>query len=116
MDIQIEPIPDGEKPPQGNITTVPINPNPTEHLVIADRFNVTNPTKEESHKLQTIWDYIKARGSEKETRDLIWDVINLEGVVGSPRLGETRLDKVYKYVRLRVDEARIQEQLKNTVM
>lgn len=110
MEILVEDIPDS---PKQQVTTVGANPNPVEHLAIANRFNITQPTKEENEKLSTIWDYVKSKGGEREMKDVIWDVINLEQTLGSPRLGETRLDKLYKYVRLRIDEARIREQLKD---
>lgn len=113
MDIQVEELPDQPRP---NITTVAANPDSIEHLAIAERFNITSPTKEENEKLQTIWDYVKAKGGERSMGDVIWDVINLEQTIGSPNLGQTRLDKLYKYVKLRINEARIQEQLKNTVV
>lgn len=115
MNIQIEDIPQNEQPHK-NITTVPAQTDSVEHLAIAERYNIGIPTKEENEKLQTIWSWVKQKGGERPIQDVIWDVINLEGTIGSPNLGQTRLDKLYKYVKLRINEARIQEQLKNTVM
>lgn len=115
MDIQVEPLPQDSRPPE-NVTTVASSTDSVEHMAIAQRFNIDTPTKEENEKLQTIWSWVKQKGGERSTSDVIWDVINLEGTVGSPKLGETRLDKIYKYVRLRINEARIQEQLKDTVL
>lgn len=115
MDIQIEDIPSDGQPPV-NITTVPAQTDNLEHLAIAQRYNITTPTKEENEKLQTIWNWVKQKGGERSIQDVIWDVINLEGTIGSPNLGQTRLDKIYKYVRLRINEARIQEQLRATVL
>ena len=109
MDITVESVPET---PQ-SVTTVGSNPNPIEHLAIAERFNIDHPTKQEDEKLATIWDYVKAQGGERSMSDVIWDVINLELTLGSPRLGQTRLDQLYKYVRLRIGEARIQEQLRD---
>lgn len=115
-DIIVEDIPQEEQP-NSSPTVVSSKPDEVEHLAIANRFNLTSPvTKEDNEKLQTIWSYVKQKGGERPIQDIIWDVINLEGVIGSPHLGETRLDKLYKYVRLRLNEARIQEQLKETVM
>lgn len=115
MNIQIEDIPSNEQPPK-NITTVPAQTDSAEHLVIAERYNINIPTKEENEKLQTIWEWVKQQKGERPIQDVIWDVINLEGTIGSPKLGQTRLDKIYKYVRLRLNEARIQQELKETVL
>ncbi len=109
MDIQIETIDDA---PQA-VTTVATTQNPSEHLAIAERFNIQLATKEENEKLSTIWGYVKAKGGEREMSDVIWDVINLELQLGSPKLGESRLDRLYKYVKLRMGEARIQAELKD---
>lgn len=87
--------------------------DPTEHLAIAHRFNIQLPTKEESSKLKTIWDYVKQQGDERPIGDIVWEVINMEQKLGAPSLGETRLDKLYRYVKLRVQESRIQEELRD---
>lgn len=110
MDITVEDIPDQ---PQPAVTSVGQNPNPGEHLAIAERFNITTPNKEENEKLSTIWNYVKSQGEERSMGDIIWEVINLEQTLGAPKLGESRLDKLYRYVSLRINEARIQEQLKD---
>ncbi len=107
MDVVVEDI-DGADPIASRA-----NPNPVEHLAIAERFNISTPTKEEDEKLATIWGYVKSKGGERGISDVIWDVINMEQTLGSPRLGETRIDKLYKYVKLRIDEARIQGLLKD---
>lgn len=114
-DIIVEDIPQDEQPHK-NITTVPAQTDSGEHLAIAGRYSITIPTKEEDEKLQTIWGWVKQQKGERPIQDIIWDVINLEGTIGSPNLGQTRLDKLYKYVKLRINEARIQEQLKETVL
>lgn len=110
MDIQIETV----NPTEPAIKT-PTSTAHTqvEHLAIAERFNITTPTKDENDKLSAIWSYAKQLGPERPMSDVIWDVINLEQTLGSPKLGETRLDKLYRYVNLRIQEGRIKEQLKD---
>lgn len=87
--------------------------NPVEHLAIAQRFNIDIPTKDEDAKLQAIWSFVKQQGEERPISDIIWEVINLEQTLGAPKLGQTRLNNLYRYVSLRSQEARIQEQLKD---
>ena len=109
MDIQIEDVPQDAAP----VTQTERSADHIEHLAIANRFNISTPTKEENEKLQTIWSYVKQQGDERPMSDIIWEVISLEQTLGAPKLGETRLDKLYRYVKLRVQESRIQEQLKD---
>ena len=85
------------------------------HYTLNDRFNITTPTKQEDGKLAEIWAYAKNNAKSDEISDIIWEVIHLEGVIGSPRLGESRLDKLYKYCKLRRQEAQIQSEMKNVV-
>lgn len=113
--VQIEELPE-ENRPSSDATSTSKESGDVEHLAIADRFNIDTPTKEEGEKLQTIWSWVKQKDVERPIHDIVWDVINLEMTIGSPKLGETRLDKLYKYVKLRMNEARIQEQLKDTVL
>lgn len=111
MDIQVENVP--VDPTKAAPVTAVETTSPVEHLSIASRFNIDTPTKEEDAKLSTIWSYVKQQGSERSIPDIIWDVINLEQTIGSPRLGETRLDKLYRYVNLRIQESRIQSELQD---
>ena len=111
-DILVEDIPKQDSPPV-NRNTIALSTEPVEHLAIASRFNIDTPTKEEGEKLSTIWGYVKSKGDATSMSDLIWQVINLEQTVGAPKLGETRLDKLYRYVQLRIQESRIQEELKD---
>ena len=109
MNIEIEDVP--QDAPQ--VTQTTRSADHVEHLVLTDRFNIGIPTKEQDEQLQTVWSYIKQQGEERPISDLIWEVINLEQTIGAPKLGESRLDKLYRYVKLRIQEARIKEQLKD---
>lgn len=110
MQVTVENISSPEEP----TTTSPAHSTtPVEHLSIKDRFNIDTPTTDENKKLLAIWDFVKAKNPGKEIGDYIWEVINLEQTIGAPALGETRLDKLHRYVSLRIQEQRIQEQLKD---
>jgi len=86
---------------------------PVEHLVIADHFNIDTPTKQENNKLMTLWEHAKGVSESKENQDVIWQIISLERTLGAPRLGESRLDRLYRYAKLKKQELMIQEQLKS---
>lgn len=83
------------------------------HLAIANRFNIDTPTKEEDYKLSEIWAHAQGLAKSENIQDIIWEVIHLESVLGAPRLGESRLDRLYKYAKLRRQEAQIQSDIKN---
>lgn len=111
MDVIVEDLPEQQAPIVGSDPhTVS---NPVEHLALSQRFNIQTPTKEEDGMLQEIWSYVKAKKGDVPIHDVVWEVINLEQTLGAPRLGETRLNKLYRYVRLRTEEQRIQSQLKS---
>jgi hypothetical protein len=83
------------------------------HLALANRFNLSSPSKEEEGKLAEIWAHAKTMARTEDIQDVIWEVMHLENVLGSPRLGESRLDRLYRYTKLKRQEAQIQSELKN---
>ena len=84
-----------------------------EHLALASRFNIESPTSEEASKLMEIWNYGKSQSETKDITDVIWRVISLENTLGAPMLGESRLDRIYRFAKLKRQESLIQEELKN---
>ena len=107
MDIEIENIQPTTQAPLGTPDAGAI-----QHLAIADRFGISNPTQEEENKLMEIWDHAAGLSKSGEITDIIWQVIHLEGVLGAPRLGEERIDRLYRYAKLRRQERQIQSELK----
>jgi len=110
MDIIVEDLPGNNQPiqsPQAAARTE------TMHLAIADRFGVVNANKEEENKLAEIWAYAQGMAKSENIPDIIWEVVHLEGVLGAPRLGESRLDRLYRYTKLKRQEAQIQQELKD---
>lgn len=83
------------------------------HYVLAPRFGIDMPNKQEDGQLAELWAYAKGMAKSENIPDIIWEVIHLEGVLGSPRLGEGRLDRLYRYAKLKRMESQIQEDLKN---
>jgi len=43
-----------------------------QHLAIADRFGISNPTKEEENKLMEIWDHAAGLSKTGEITDIMW--------------------------------------------
>jgi len=46
----------------------------------------------------------------------MWQVVHLEGIMGAPRLGESRIDRLYRYAKLRRQERQIQSELKSVTL
>jgi hypothetical protein len=89
---------------------------PIAHLALAPRFNIDSPNKTEDGKLAEIWAYAQGVAKSDNIPDVIWEVMHLEGVLGAPRLGESRLDRLYRYAKLKRQEAQIQRELRNVVV
>jgi hypothetical protein len=86
------------------------------HLALAPRFNIDTPTKQEEGKLAEIWALAQGVAKSADIQDVLWEVIHLEGVLGAPRLGESRLDRLYKYAKLKRQEAQIQRGLQDVAL
>lgn len=111
MDITVEELPSKDiQSPQAVARSEPIA-----HLALAPRFQIDMPNKQEDGKLSEIWAYAQGVAKSENIPDIIWEVIHLEGVLGAPRLGESRLDRLYRYCKLKRQERTIQEQLKSLV-
>jgi hypothetical protein len=54
----------------------------------------------DSGYLQEIYDFIRGDAKEMTSLEVLAKVRNLENRLGIPGLGERRLDKVYRYVKL----------------
>lgn len=109
MDIQVESLPD--KTPQS--AQAAARGESVIPLVLANRFHIDIPTDIENKKLSEVWALAQGSANSDDIQDILWEVIHLEGVLGSPRLGESRLDRLYKYAKLKRQEAQIQTELKD---
>jgi hypothetical protein len=111
--IVVEDLSDGQEP----TSAVPAQPTSSiEHLAIASRFNADPDNKEDNKKLAEIWQFAKSKSNSQEINDLIWEVMHLESILGATRIGESRLDRVYRYCKLRRQESIIQQELKNVAV
>lgn len=110
MNVQVEDLPD-DKPQASQVTETAHET--TEHMAIAKRFNLDAPTKQEEQMLKEIWEYAKGLSKIGDSSDIIWQVINLEGIIGAPQIGSSRLEKLYQYAKLRRQERQIQEEIKH---
>lgn len=88
-------------------------PNPVAHLAIANEFGVESPSKEEEKKLMEIWEHGKSLSKTGDMHDIIWEIMHLSRSLGAPRLGESRLDRIYRYAKLKRQERAIQEELRH---
>lgn len=112
MDIVVEEIPDNSPTdPQSPVAAA--RSDAISHLALAPRFDLSSPTKEDENKLAEIWAYAKGVAGSSEIPDVIWEVIHLEGVLGAPRLGESRLDRLYRYAKIKRQITQKQEELRN---
>lgn len=81
-------------------------------MSIARRFNIDTPTKEEEGKLIEIWQHGKSLSKTGDIQDVMWQIMHLQRTLGAPRLGESPLDKVYRWAKLKRQQADIEEELK----
>jgi len=73
------------------------NVRPIAGLLGLDTHNVADM---DSKSLQAIYDYVRGDNKEMTELELLHGVRELEQKLGMTNLGERRLDKVYRYVKL----------------
>jgi hypothetical protein len=80
-----------------------------ETLPLSGLLGIHDPGPRQQTQLKEIWDFLaeKANG----TGDLLHQFRHLENRMSPPRLGETRLGKVYNYVALQRQLKQTEEQL-----
>ena len=65
---------------------------------LKDYFNIESPTDAQKVKFAEIWEYF---GEESKTiGDLMYKMRQLENRLGSPAIGETRMQKMYNYIKI----------------
>lgn len=72
-----------------------------EFTPLSGMMDITEPSKEDSEKLSTVWDYFK--GENKSNAEILYAIKSLENRMAAPSLNESRLNKVYQWVRVRKD-------------
>jgi hypothetical protein len=91
------------------------NPEPTEDLSLVELLplqgflGVENPSGHMRSEMKEIWDFF-AEGSQGEG-DALYKVKQTEMKMSPPKLGETRLKKLFNYVKLQTHMKGLTEQL-----
>lgn len=87
-----DPI-DTTMPPAKGVTTTQIA-----FPALQDYFDLETPTKDQTAKLEQIWGFF-AHESES-IGDLLYKLRSQESRLGSPAIGQSRLDKVLDYIKV----------------
>lgn len=72
---------------------------------------VSEPSTEDKDAMREVWEYFNPDG-KKSAAEVMWAVRDVENKLQPARMGETRLNKVFEYVRLRKDIANNERLLK----
>ena len=89
--------------------TFAINTQLVGHLTLADHFDIDLPSKEDGDKLRLIWNYISVIDPTVDPETIL---LSLERRLGEPRLGESMLDKVYRWIKLSEQGQIIREKMR----
>lgn len=81
-------------------------------LPLSGMMDIAEPSKEDSEKLSTVWNYFKGDG--KSNAEVLYAIKSLENRMQAPGLNESRLNKVYQWVRVR-QEIESNEKLLNSL-
>lgn len=71
-----------------------------DYTPIQGMLNVTEPTTGDKDALKDVWAYFNPDG-KKSAAEVMWAVRDVESKLQPARMGETRLAKIYEYVKLR---------------
>jgi len=85
---------------------------PQDFQPLAGMMDIGEPSKEDSGKLSTVWEYFKGEG--KSNAEILYAIKSLENRMSAPGLNETRLNKLYQWVRVR-KEIESNEKLLNSL-
>jgi hypothetical protein len=109
MEVIVEDLPNNqESSPEPSQNVDSIN-----HLILTSHFDISSPSKEDENKLRTIYEHGLTLSKTGEPHDVLWQVMNLRRSLGAPRLGESSLDRVYRWSKLKSQQSYIEQELKN---
>lgn len=80
---------------------------------LIDYFNLESPTDAQREKLRDIFDYFA--NETKTIGELLYNMRILESRLGSPALGESRLQKMYNYIKI-TNNIKDQEQQRDALL
>lgn len=82
----------------------PIEPKaePTAHFELYPYLSIdgVNVSREDANKVKTIYEYVKAKSQNGLKSEILQTIRDLEIRLRTPKLGETRLDNLYRYIRI----------------
>lgn len=107
-EIIVEELPQEDKIPEPATNTDRI-----EHLILAPQFKLDSPGTEDKNKLAEVWALGKKLSKTGETYDVIWQVKHLMLTLGAPTPGESSLDRIYRYAKLRRQISQAETELKH---
>ena len=81
------------KAPEGEVKT---------YLPLQGFLEIDSTDKETSDKLKDVWDYFNKDG-KKSNAEILYEIRSQENKMGGIGLNETRLGKIYQYVKIRKD-------------
>lgn len=71
-----------------------------DYTPIQGMLGVEEPTSSDKDNLKDVWTYFNPDG-KKSAAEVMWAVRDVENKLEPARMGETRLNKIYEYVKLR---------------
>lgn len=81
---------------------------------IASLFDI-KPTEvgQYKEKLKTLLEYAKSQTQEKTPEALKWVIRSLQGKIGSPPFGERWINYLHRYIVLRQEKKKIEDEIKS---
>jgi len=83
---------------------------PTIDPIVSSFFDISAPNEKQAQKLSDIFEY--AKGQAESDMDLVNVLRDIRYRLGSPSLGQSLLDKIHTYVRLRLEARKLDTQAK----
>lgn len=76
---------------------------------------IASPTNEEQKQLKDIWQYLQETTKDDLDSERLMALRHLETRLGAPRLGQTRLQQIYQYIKLD-KEVKLTEKLRDSFL
>lgn len=99
-------------PQEDRIPEPPTNTERIEHLILVPQFRLDSPTNEEKSKLAEVWALGQQLSKTGETHDIVWQIKHLMMTLGAPTPGESSLNRVYRYAKLKRQISQAETELK----
>lgn len=67
---------------------------------VASYLDILNPNETDSHQLKTLVEFLRGDAKEMTQSELLHQLRHLELKLGEPRIGERRIERLYRYAKL----------------